>query len=70
MKGQMCETTKKIRAAFMTVDGWSKKNGFKPDTVRHVIGGRYHRSSGVSGKIICQLKKDGFWVEPKMEEPK
>ena len=69
----MSTITKRIRAAGMTLRGWARKHGFNQQTVANIVNGSggllYGRAGiGESGKIVNQLKKDGFWVEPQSKE--
>ena len=69
----MSTITKRIRAAGMTLRGWAGKHGFNQQTVANIVngsGGMVYGLAGIgeSGKIVNQLKKDGFWVDPRQKE--
>ncbi len=66
----MSPITKKIREEGMTLRGWARKHGFNTQTVANIVNGSgglmFGRAGiGKSGEIVNQLKKDGFWIEPK-----
>lgn len=68
----MSPITKRIRAAGMTLRGWARKHGFNAQTVANIVNGSggtvYGRAGiGESGKIVNQLKKDEFWVDPELK---
>lgn len=53
--------TKNIRGAGLTVKEWAVNNGFKPYTVRAVIGGFTGvRRIGITSDILSALRRDGF----------
>ncbi len=53
-----------IRNAGMTVTGWARVHGFKPDTVFKILHGYYGCNGGkVAKRIIVALIKDGHLQE-------
>jgi len=61
------ETTKRMRAAGITVTDWANYNGYSVPYTMQVIGGQSRWQVGKAAEIIAKLKKSGFWVEPKMK---
>jgi hypothetical protein len=69
MSRSLSPISKKIRRSGFTLRYWAKKHGFNYQTTCHITagtGGNIYGPAGLgeSGRIVQQLKKDGFWVEP------
>lgn len=51
----------RIRRRGMTVTGWARVHGFKPDTVFKILHGYYSSHNGrVARRVLAALRRDGF----------
>lgn len=63
--GKLRKAVKRIRKTGMTVTGWARVNGFKPDTVFHFLYGVWGNKAGgpKSNEIKKRLIEQGFLKE-------
>lgn len=62
--GCLRNAIKEIRESGMTVTGWARVHGFKPDTVFKILHGYYGCSGGkVAKSIINALNQEGLIME-------
>lgn len=57
------ETRKKIKADGRTPTSWARIRGFHVSTVNALILGRYPTTGELYGRMVEQLREDGYLVE-------